>query len=438
MQSISRASKALITRAYLEMNVRLERAGKSLETFLDEDLSGAYLGLGVAAQTHLERFRSWLISFYVCKFGYWPPAPADGNSNALPKSVYRSMYFEFRKLYEYLVDPLSSNSIQDNRPADGGLCVLQNIKAFDTRHKYSSLPHPLPLVPEIPRSLHRQKSSALLRVFGNRQAKWDRRATALAALSAATNPDNIAVMECPLVREYLYFERTWTMKEFETVTCAEARKVRWILVYAVLQTLICVTRAPKEVRDTDGVSYPLCCQVAGTPPWKSGFNPAKERRMGPLTEDPEKFIEIKPDVDFSSPEQIALALSTDYPHPPSLPPHVSIGQDLNMNLPLHLEASTCAVRFQEYGDMHSADFDSDTSTPSSALGRADSGGWSSSSSDDGMEHTSVDGNISNYGEYGQDRTSCGEYSPLELATKVSTGTFRPDICIPQMDRYIWA
>ncbi|MCJ1470858.1 hypothetical protein MMC07_009505 [Pseudocyphellaria aurata] len=438
-KSISRASKALITRAYLEMNVRLERTGRSLETFLDEDLSGAYLGLGVAAHTHLERFRSWLISFYVCKFGYWPPAPADGNSKVLPQSVYRSMYFEFRKLYEYLVDPLSSNSIRDNRPADGGLCVLQNIKAFDTRHKYSSLPHPLPLVPEIPRSMHKQKSSALLRVFGNRQAKWDRRATALAALSAATNPDNIAVMECPLVREYLYFERTWTMKECETVTCAEARKVRWILIYAVLQTLICVTRAPKEVRDTHGVSYPLCCQVAGTPPWKSNLDPAKERRVGPLTEDPEKVIEIKPDVDFSSPEQIALALSTDSPHPLSLSPHIPIVQDLNMDPPLPLEAGTCAVSCQEYGDgMYSAYFDSDTSTPSSVIGRADSGGWSLSSSDDGMEHTSVDGNVSNYGENGQDRSICGKHSPLELATKISADTFRPDTRSPELDRYIWA
>ena len=36
----------------------------------------------------------------------------------------------------------------------------------------------------------------------------------------------------------------------------------------MLQTLISVTRAPVEVRDTEGVSYPLCCQIAGTPPWQ--------------------------------------------------------------------------------------------------------------------------------------------------------------------------
>lgn len=416
------------------MSVRLERAGKSLETFLDEDLSGAYLGLGVAAQTHLDRFRSWLISFYVGKFGYWPPTPTNGSNSGLPKSIYRSLYFEFRNLYEYLVDPLSSNSIQDNRPADGGLCVLQNIKAFDHRHKYASLPHPLPLVPEIQRSMRKQKSTAMLRAFGNRQARLDRRATALAALSAATNPDNLAVMESPLVREYLYFEKTWTMKESETVTCAEARKVRWILIYAVLQTLICVTRAPKEVRDTDGVSYPLCCQVAGTPPWKTGLEATKERQVGILSEEPEKVMEIRPDWDYSLPERISPALNTTPPRS-SLPRNVSIGQDMNSDSPHPLKANTCDIIFDGYGDMLGAEFDSDPSTPSSTAGRAGSGGWSSSSSDDGMEHRSVDGSVSNHGE---DRISCGKDDSIELAIKASTGSFRPSACNPEVERYILA
>ena len=420
------------------MNMRLERAGKSLGTFLDEDLSGSYLGLGVAAQTHLDRFRSWLISFYVGKFGYWPPAPTDGSGSALPKSIYRSMYFEFRKLYEYLVDPLSSNSIQDNRPADGGLCVLQNIKAFDKRHKYASLPHPLPLVPEVPRSMGRQKSSGFLRVFGCRQAKYDRRATALAALSAATNRDNLAVIECPLVREYLYFEKTWTMKEPETVACAEARKVRWILIYAVLQTLICVTRAPREVRDTEGVSYPMCCQVAGTPPWKIGLDATKEGEVDISTEEPEKVVKIKPDLDYSLPERSLLFLRTTSPRIQSLPRNGSIGQGLNLDSPIPLEDSARDILLKGYGEMHGASFDSDPGTPSSAAGRAGSGGWSASSSDDGMEHRSVDESSSNDGESGERRIISGNDDPLEVAIKVSTGSFRPSTCNQDLDRYTWA
>lgn len=40
-------------RSSLEMNVRLERAGRSLGDFLEEDLSRAYLGVGNDARVHL-------------------------------------------------------------------------------------------------------------------------------------------------------------------------------------------------------------------------------------------------------------------------------------------------------------------------------------------------------------------------------------------------
>lgn len=52
-QSTSSASKAMIMRSSLEMNVRLERAGRSLGDFLEEDLSRAYLGVGTDARVHL-------------------------------------------------------------------------------------------------------------------------------------------------------------------------------------------------------------------------------------------------------------------------------------------------------------------------------------------------------------------------------------------------
>lgn len=263
---------------------------------------------------------------------------------ALPLTVYRSMYFEFRKLYEYLVDPQSSDSMQDNRPTDGGLCILQNVIAFDRRHGYVSLPHPLPLVPEVLESMSKQKSPRRLKFFGNRQAKYDRRLEACNALSAATNSSNLPVteFECPLVREYLYFEKVWTMEGSETVTYAEARKVRWILIYAILQTLISVTQAPKEVRDTKGVTYPLCCQIAGTP-WKTGWKTpiTKEASIqqpenhSKESSPPEESIEIKPDVDCSqslSTQSIPIVPSP-LSHAPSLPHKSSARKDSKPNTP---------------------------------------------------------------------------------------------------------
>ena len=260
------------------MDLRLEHAGHSLGNFLEDDLSGA-LGFSPAAQAHLDRFRSFLNSFYVAKHGYWPPPRVNQFSAALPKSTTRSMYFEFRNLYEYLVDSSSSPELQSNRVADGGICVFQNIAAFDQRRKYASLPHPLPLVPALPNESHRPKTVRKLFKSSHAQ-KAERRAAALAALSVATNPSDIKVMECSLVREYLRFEKSWTLHEKDdSVSCSDARKIRWILIYAVLQTLISVTRAPTEVRDTEGVPYPLCCQIAGTPPWDEDGKKASQKKV---------------------------------------------------------------------------------------------------------------------------------------------------------------
>ena len=285
------------------MDIRIGHAERQLTTFLDDELSNVYLGLGDGARAHLDHFRSFLHAFYVAKFGYWPPQRDNGiGGSAVSKATYFSMYSDFRYLYAYLMDDESTGSIEQNRPPSGGLCVLQNVMSFDRRHRYMSLPHPLPLVPENLDGLRGQ------RPFGqafSKSAKMNRRVTTLAALSAATNAYDVVVMRCPLVRAYMWFERESTLKkQEERVSAADARKVRWLLIYAVLQTLISVTKAPKEVRDTEGVTYHLCCQTAGTPPWTiQGGNAATTTMMQPdaTMEDgckTPKAEAIRPDLEY--------------------------------------------------------------------------------------------------------------------------------------------
>ncbi|MCJ1316525.1 hypothetical protein MMC15_001846 [Xylographa vitiligo] len=273
--STSKTTKALITRAHLEMHIRLERAGTSLSNFLEDEVSSSYLALPLDAQKHLERFRSFLTSFYVQKNGYWPPASINNKGSTFPNSTFRAMYFDFRSLYEYLVDPAFTSVMALNRPTAGGIYGLQSISAFDRRYRYATLPNPLALVPEISHLAPARKSGPLARLFTpNTQSKINRRTAFLCALTAATNCSDVKVMESALVREYFRFERETTLKEEEHLSPSDARKVRWLLVYAILQILISVTRAPTEVRDTEGVHYPLCCQIAGTPPWTIGKAPA--------------------------------------------------------------------------------------------------------------------------------------------------------------------
>ena len=438
----------------MEMDLRLERAGRSLSSFLEEDLSGAYLGLGKEAQVHLERFRSFLHSYYVGQHSYWPPFPTNTYSDAFPKSVYMSMYFDFRNLYEYLADQGSGNTLQDNRPVDGGICVFQNVLAFDKRNKYPSLPHPLPLVPKVPVSLHQRKTLGLFNILVNKQVKLDRRMGASAALTAATNARDEQVMNNGLVCEYLRFEKLWTMREEMTVSCADARKVRWILIYAILQTLISVTRVPNEVRDTEGVTYPLCCQIAGTPPWPAPTGEVKETEQpAKPTSLKEQIIELGPDMDIVSAKPSPLLIKPKTNSAPSPSQRNSFMYKLTLKSPKPIRSSSIEFLNHSLGDVSPIDPEDErpindgdvspldqmpyilpditiTPTEESPLGGLEhltdpttpssseisgSSEWSASSSEDDMEHISVQGSDSNYGD------DEDEEEPKAMAKKHKSG-----------------
>ena len=443
------------------MGLRLEHAGRSLTLFLEDSLSGSTLGLGNEAQAHLDRFRSFLHGYYVGKYGYWPPPQSEQTSAALSKPTYLSMYLDFRNLYEYLVDTGSSWSIQNNRRADGGVCVLQNITAFDRKHKYGSLPHPLPLVPEMSSSDMNGHGpvQSISKLFGvGKRAKSERRIAALTALSAATNSDDISVMESPLVREYLRFEKSWTMKEEEKVSSADARKVRWILIYAILQTLISVTRAPKEVRDIEGINYPLCCQTAGTPPWK-----IRSTAVAPGFSKKPSIETLKhPDIEVvTEPEMTPTALDTflefkqvtaDFFSPQSRPQTPSVRDSrtlsfghISVHSPQPVKTGLCEILIQGYDNgLPASDSDGeveDPSSPSSSSGSnrgsRESGGWSATSSDDewpAMDHYSLYGGGSASSCYGDDEVE--KPTPLRMKKKYSVDSFMVGRNNPEIERYL--
>ena len=441
------------------MDLRLEHAGASLGNFLEHDLSGA-LGLGKEAQVHLERFRSFLHTFYVGQHGYWPPTPLDGSGSGLPKDVYRSMYFDFRDLYEYLCDPTSGTSIQDNKPVDGGICVYQNVMAFDKKHKYTSLPHSLPLIPKIPAPVNNR--SVFGRMFGCKRADTERRLVASDALCAASNFHDDGVMKCGLVREYLRFEKQWTMQEQSTVSCADARKVRWMLVYAILQILISVTRAPHEVRDTEGVTYPLCCQIAGTPPWTTGekktARPAlAHTRTSSLSE---TLLALGPDMDIVPAKPAPLVVppksSKRSSWTQSPPRKLSIIHNISLKSPKPIRTASWEILNQKFGDVSPIDYtsspieDGDVSpiqpigshqsnptTPSTSENGSGRGGWSANTSDDDMDHHSVNGSDSNYGDdEDEELHATGKSSKAPSMRKLSFGSFLQLSCNPEVDQYI--
>ena len=471
------------------MDLRLERAGDLLSNFLEDDLSGANLGLGKEAHLHLERFRSFLHSHYVGQHCYWPPPSPVEDSISFPQSVYRAMYFEFRNLYSYLVDRSSGISMQDNKPVDGGICVFQNIQAFDKRGKYAALPHPLPLVPKVPSTISSRKGLGRLNIFASKKATFDRRAAASSALALASNATDTEITSCGLVQDYIRFERIWTMKEEEAVSCADARKVRWILVYAILQTLISVTQVPTEVRDTEGVQYPLCCQTAGTPPWTIS-RPIGTRRAPQDNPQPrpkslkDQILEMGPDMDIVSAKPSPLALPKKQRSKTPSPPRGRISLPVKLSLRTPKPISTTSFEslsippvFEEPtapsfsastislpqtttptdilpsfslptispGPMlHTATFTMpipthhprtpEPSTPSTSESGANSaGGWSSHpSSEDDMDHASVGcSSVSDLSDYGGDDESEDNVAKARIGKKKSVRRVRSKVMTKQ-------
>jgi hypothetical protein len=316
---ISRTSKLMISKTRLEVEFRTDRVSRSVANFFENDLSATFLVLHTEAREHLDRFRSFLQSFYIEQHGFWPPQ--DFGDEEFKKRLYGEMYSDFRNLYHHLVDPESTSSMINNVSHSGGIRTLQNIQAFDARHSYETLPHPLPMLPTPP-SLTTSKSIPKL---GNmnlgkkcRELQEARDEQSIQALIDSSNRD-WSIMACPLVRRYSEFERLSVLGDFENVSLVDGRKVRWILIYAVLQTLIAFMQAPKQVPNTERLSYSLCCHIPKTIPWAmvstSSFNTQSlpssrtSEATAPAVLTRETKMELTPDVSYSHTNSLGASLS---------------------------------------------------------------------------------------------------------------------------------
>lgn len=260
---LSNTTNARITRASLEMDLHIARVVRAVSSFLEEELGTEHLGLSKPARDHLDHFRSFLHAFYVDKLGYFPPRA----TSPWDKRPWKAMLQDFQALYEYLVDKESTCDMTSAKALTGGICVTQNLRAYDQRHSYDPLPHPLPLLPQQPPPQRRKSSQKGLRALAlvaGATSIPDRKYTSSQSLSMATNCLDENVMLCQLVQEYQRFERQRLAMKLDS---AEARKIRWILIYSVLQMLTSIMKAPKEVKDVQGPSYPLCVLTGGCPPW---------------------------------------------------------------------------------------------------------------------------------------------------------------------------
>jgi hypothetical protein len=180
--------------------------------------------------------------------------------------------------------------------------------------------------------------------------KPDPRLVTFSSLTKATNRSNPCLLDCSLVRAYKGFEKDCVFSpnksdKSDKISQTDARKVRWILIYGILQTLLSATNVPEQVRDTQNVSYNLCVLTAGCPPWKESVpyqtlirtqtDQTKEDLLAsqgaqPTTEVASAIpLEIKPDVDYFAITHRAERAQEEKPRPASMYSMGNIGATIS-------------------------------------------------------------------------------------------------------------
>ncbi|EPS42108.1 hypothetical protein H072_3983 [Dactylellina haptotyla CBS 200.50] len=290
-QEISSITRAHLDRANLNIQVRTDRCDNLLVhgQFSFNEV-WPHMSAGYPPARHaFDRFQKFLAKHYQNRFGSWPPA-----GEKFGRLLYQQLQRDFNALYDFLVDkdamwepvaPSSSSAStsshqratgshrlinpykQEFRADDNSLQFTDIIISFDRNNKYPHIPHPYPLVPEVKTSTT-IRSNKQSNFFGKRNANADKtmeKENAL-ALIQATNLD--ALYTSPnnsLVAAYQLMEKTGPAIEIDP---HDARKGRWLLIYAVLQTLATITVDAPGLKWTDNVDYFLCAPTKGVPPWE--------------------------------------------------------------------------------------------------------------------------------------------------------------------------
>ncbi|KAF3938828.1 hypothetical protein ABW19_dt0205683 [Dactylella cylindrospora] len=290
-QHISPLTRALLDRANLDIQVRTGKCDNMLVhgQFSFNEM-WPHMSAGYPPARHaFDRFQKFLAKHYQGRFGAWPPG-----GEKFGRLLYQQLQRDFNALYDYLVDkdvmwePIitmsssaSTNSHnrtagsqklinpykQDFRADDNSLQFTDIVLNFDRTNKYPHIPHPYPLVPDV-KTTTAIRTNKQSNFFGKRNANADKtieKENAL-ALIQATNLD--ALYTSPnnnLVAAYQIMEKSDRTIEIDP---HDARKGRWLLIYAILQTLATITVDAPGLKWTENVDYFLCAPLKGLPPWE--------------------------------------------------------------------------------------------------------------------------------------------------------------------------
>ena len=273
-RDLSHTSRALLERAHLERQVRLQETEDRLVSFEFGDMWPESVSHLRTWRSSFDRFRGFLQEFYEREYRSWPPKAALLGSDAswLSRSLVVRLQSDCDALYDYLVDRDivwdTSKGRELIRGSTGGSdsFLAEIFYRFDQRHKIGHIPHPYPLLPSsMPDGQQKSKSG----LFGSKTKALEKR-IAHAYAEASNLPAHrktTDMMANTLVEAFTIFEKTDHPADIDL---GAARKGRWMLLYGLLQTLSRVSIDTPDLYFTGDVSYFLNPRLKGTPPWSYG------------------------------------------------------------------------------------------------------------------------------------------------------------------------
>lgn len=333
-KNVTPITRALLERACLETQLRVQAAEERLAAFQYADMWPTAEGIATAiapARTAAERLQKFFVQHYTREFGRWPPLPMptgheppsigmahsgapDGEEDTwLTRTVAQALQRDFAALYDYLVNRdivwdesearssrkwmMVSESGNRGFEADtDDLPMTDMLIGFDNRLRFPHIPHPYPLVPESipppPLNGASRNGGSSGGMFGskssNKKNGGNNSSGNSAAAPSATRPGAVerriqlayteATNICILGSEFAHSDLIDAFGKFEKadriseVDPSTARRGRWVLIYGILQTLASVSVDAPNVRYRDDVPYHLSPRLKGAkmPPWKSG------------------------------------------------------------------------------------------------------------------------------------------------------------------------
>ena len=284
-RDVSHTSRALLERAHLERQVRVQEVEDYLFTFNFGNIWPENTKHLRTMRTSFDHMRKFLKEYYQKAYKTWPPKGSKEDEDLrLTRTIVARLQLDFDSLYDYLVDtdivwtslkcPIEGSlglvCSKSNPDSDAGNdnFLAESFKRFDQKHKNTSIPHPYPLFPSILSSddAAKQHKSSL---FSSKSKALEKR-VALAYSEASNIPklqkaSDFAVHG--LVDAFIKFEHNDHPTEAEP---RAARKGRWMLLYGILQVLSRISVDTPDLYFAGDVSYFLNPRLKGTPPWNYG------------------------------------------------------------------------------------------------------------------------------------------------------------------------